>query len=184
MHTDTGDRVSIVELDKIEASSIRLHYEYTSEDYYDLSIHHEPGGWKIELNLKPFEKPFKKTFESRFFEEFVEEPRVFAAVLDGERVGWLEVGYHKWNNRMRIWEILIKEGFRRRGIGTALMNHALKIAKEKGARALALETQSCNAPAIGFYLKYGFELVGFDATAYTNQDMDRKEVRLEMGMKM
>jgi ribosomal protein S18 acetylase RimI-like enzyme len=83
-----------------------------------------------------------------------------------------------------VWEILVKEEFRRQGIGTALMNKAIDIAKEKGTRMLVLETQSCNVDAMGFYLKLGFELIGFDTAAYSNEDLQRREVRLEMGKKV
>ncbi len=47
---------------------------------------------------------------------------------------------------------------------------------------LVLETQSCNAPAIDFYVKNGFILIGFDSTAYSNEDVVKKEVRIEMGL--
>ena len=49
-------------------------------------------------------------------------------------------------------------------------------------RALLLETQSCNVGAIAFYLKEGFSLFGFDACCYSNEDIPRGEVRLELGM--
>ncbi len=83
---------------------------------------------------------------------------------------------------MRVWEFLVKEEFRRMGIGDMLMGLAAKAAKEKGARMLVLETQSCNVPAIAFYLKQGFDLIGFDSAAYSNEDVKRQEVRLEMGL--
>ncbi len=76
----------------------------------------------------------------------------------------------------------MKEAFRRKDIGTALMKHAIAIAKQKGARMLVLETQSCNVPAIEFYLRQGFDLIGFDLAAYSNEDIKRKEVRLEFGL--
>jgi len=177
-------RINIVELPKAEAVPLRLHYTYTSWHYYDLSISHERDKWRIELICRPFDKPFEKTFDERLFEKHSEEPRAFAAVVDGEQVGWIELGYEKWNNRMRVWEINVKESSRHRGVGTMLMNQAVKIAKERGARTLVLETQSCNAPAISFYLKYGFELIGFDATAYSNDDTSKKEVRLELGLRL
>lgn len=85
---------------------------------------------------------------------------------------------------MRVWEFMVVEGFRRSSIGTLLMNHAVKVAKERGTRMLVLETQSCNVPAINFYLKYGFELIGFDAAAYSNEDIKKREVRLEFGLKI
>jgi ribosomal protein S18 acetylase RimI-like enzyme len=176
--------VRIVELCHDDAASIRLHYSYLTEGYYDLSMSRAENSWKIELTLRRFEKPLEKTSESRFFEEFVEEPRVFAAKYRGEQVGWVELGYHKWNNRMRIWEFLVKPEFRGKGVGTLLMRHAAKVAKVKGARMLVLETQSCNVPAIRFYLKQGFDLVGFDSASYSNNDVEKKEVRVELGLRL
>jgi len=67
------------------------------------------------------------------------------------------------------------------GIATALMDMAIGRAKQEGRRAVVLETQSCNEGAIDFYLNYGFTLIGFDTCAYRNDDIQRKEVRIEMG---
>jgi len=56
--------------------------------------------------------------------------------------------------------------------------------RESGARMAVLETQTCNERAIAFYRKMGFEIIGFDLYEYTNQDPERHEVRLEMGLKL
>jgi len=178
------EEIRIVELAKNDAYPDKLISRYSTSGYYDLSICHGAGFWKMDFVLKPFEKIREKIFEDKLFEEHVEEPRVFAAVLSGKQVGWIELGYEKWNNRMRVWEFLVEQEFRRRGIGILLMEYAVRIAKEKGARALVLETQSCNVPAICFYLRFGFELIGFDVTAYSNEDIEKKEVRLELGLKL
>lgn len=177
------EKVRIVKLMKDDISSPKLKYRYMTSSYCDLAIRREAKSWKIQLTLKPLETTLKKKFESEFFREYVEEPSVFAAELDGEQVGWLELGYHRWNNRMRVWEFLVKEEFRNKGIGTQLIKHAVRFAKEKGARMLVLETQSCNVPAINFYRKHGFDLIGFDTAAYSNEDVEKKEVRLEFGLK-
>ena len=129
-------------------------------------------------------KPIEKRFEGGLFQHFVDVPRVFAAEFEDKQVGWIELGFQEWNNRMGIWELLVKEGFRRKGIGTVLVDYAVKLSKRRGARMLVVETQSCNVPAVSFYLKHGFELVGFDVAAYSNEDMKRKEVRLEFGLKI
>ena len=57
-------------------------------------------------------------------------------------IGWVELRYQRWNNRMRVWEFLVKKGFRGKGVGTFLMNRAVEVAIEKGARMVVLETQS------------------------------------------
>ena len=73
---------------------------------------------------------------------------------------------------------------RSRGVGTALMKPIERAAEDAGARMLILETQSCNENAIAFYKKNGFEIVGFDLYAYSNDDPERHEVRIEMGKKL
>jgi len=156
--------------------------KYLTDSYYEISVNRKQGSWQIELFLVPLDKPLEKKYEGRLFEEQIEEPRVFAAILGRKQVGWIELGFQKWNNRMRVWELLVEEGFRRNGIGTALMNRAIEVARQKRARMLVLETQSCDVAAIKFYLKQGFDLVGFDMAAYSNEDIKRKEIRLEFGL--
>ena len=93
----------------------------------------------------------------------------------------LETTSENWSNRLRISELFVEKSYRRKGLG----HHLLAIAKEQTRRekrrALILETQSSNVPAITFYLKEGFTLIGFDSCAYSNEDLQRKEVRLELG---
>jgi len=62
------------------------------------------------------------------------------------------------------------------------MDIAMKRARDEKRRAVMLETQSRNENAVAFYLTYGFSLIGFDACAYRNDDLARKEVRMEMGI--
>jgi ribosomal protein S18 acetylase RimI-like enzyme len=181
---EEAGEVRIVELSKTEAYLRTLRSKHSTSEYYDLSVQHGPGFWKIGLSRKTFGTLLEKEYKGRLFEDHVEEPRVFAALLGERQVGWIELGYSKWNNRMRVWEFLVEEEFRRRGVGTLLMSYAVKIAKEKGARMLVLETQTNLAPAIDFYLAFGFEFIGLDTAAYSNEDIDKKEVRLELGLKL
>jgi ribosomal protein S18 acetylase RimI-like enzyme len=175
---------ALVELEKKDAYLREISSKYSTSHYYDVSVCRESGLWRIELTHKAFDKGLNKNYHGRLFEDHIEEPRVFAVVLGNKQVGWIELGYDRWNNRMRVWEFLVEEEFRRRGIGTLLMNHAVEIAKARGARMLVLETQTNNATAISFYLKFGFEFVGFDTAAYSNEDIEKKEVRLELGLKL
>jgi len=182
---DKTGSIRIVELSRTEAYlRVLPRSRYSTREYYDLSVQHEPGCWRISLIRKTFEKEIEKEYKGRLFEDHAEEPRVFAALINDKEVGWIELGYSKWNNRMRVWEFLVEKGFRRRGIGTLLMKKAVRIAKDRGARMLVLETQTNLVPAIDFYEAFGFEFIGFDTAAYSNEDVDKKEVRLELGMKL
>jgi ribosomal protein S18 acetylase RimI-like enzyme len=176
--------IAIVEVAKKDAYLREIASKYSSYYYYEVSVFQIHGSWRVELTHRAFESRLGKSYHGKLFEDHVNEPRVFSAVSSDKQVGWIELGYDKWNNRMRIWEFLVEEEFRRRGIGTLLMKHAVKIAGDKGARMLVLETQTNNATAIEFYLNFGFQLIGFDLAAYSNEDISKKEVRLELGLKL
>jgi len=176
--------VRIVELVRKELQFPKLEFRYFTKEHYAMTILCRNDRWEIKLVLEALPELMEKRFEGGLFQDFVDEPRVFATELEDKQVGWLELGFQKWNNRMRIWELLVMEGFRREGVGLLLVDHAIRLSKERRARMLVVETQSCNVPAINFYLKNGFELIGFDTAAYSNEDIERKEVRLEFGLKM
>ena len=97
-------------------------------------------------------------------------------------MGVIEVNQESWNQRLRITELLINDNYRRQGIGKALIKIAKEEVEKQGCRMLILETQSCNTKAIDFYLKEGFKLIGIDTGCYSNNDVEKNEVRLEFGI--
>ena len=64
--------------------------------------------------------------------------------------------------------------------GFAPLAAAYRLAKDVPGRALILEMQSCNTAAFAFYRAQGYHLAGFDSCCYTNSDIARKEVRLDL----
>lgn len=174
----------IIELVKQDSYLREIESRYSTSHYYDVSVDRGAGSWRILLVRKAFDATLEKNYRGRLFEDHIVEPKAFAVALNGNKeVGWIELGYEKWNNRMRVWEFLVEKSYRRRGIGTLMMNHAVRIAREKGARMLVLEAQTNNADAIDFYLDYGFDLIGVDIAAYSNEDIEKKEFRIELGIK-
>jgi GNAT superfamily N-acetyltransferase len=96
----------------------------------------------------------------------------------GRLIALLDAELESWRRVLRIWNLLVDQEYRRRGIGTKLMRSAESFALEKHCRAISLETQATNWPALSFYLKLGFEICGVDDHLYTNHDLQRKEVAL------
>lgn len=156
-----------------------LVFRYQTAYYYDICRQEDAEGFSFTLQRLAFPKPVEKTFTDKLLEPWLEEPRLFATRAGGEDFGYLELSHERWNNRMRITNIWVAEGCRRAGVGSALMEQAVEEARAAGARSLVLETQSCNDPAIRFYRKHGFALIGFDLTAYSETDVEKREVRLE-----
>lgn len=159
-------------------------FSYTSKYYYDLSIikKENNNGWLIDITKTSFDKSFTKSTEGNVFESYKEKAEYYILLSDEEReVGWMAIAPQSWNNTARIWDISVVKDSQRKGFGQLLLKFAEERSKEWNSRALILECQSSNYPAIQFYLKNGFKLIGFDLLAYTNEDIEHHEIRLEMG---
>lgn len=154
---------------------------YTTNGYYDL----RPAEHGFRMDYVPFDAPVEKSFDDVFFGEWLEDAAAFGAFEGETLLGYVEGSPEAWNNRYRISNICIFDrAARGKGVGTRLMQTIEATARACGARMLVLETQTCNENAIAFYRKNGFSVIGFDLYAYTNDDPERREVRLEMGKKM
>ena len=176
--------VEIVELRKGGKPHFKLVYKYRTRAHYALQIHKSKTGWIASLVRTELPTELEKSCESELFQYFVEEPLAFAAKIGDKEVGWVEVALHSFKDRARIWELLVLEEFQGKGIGTALIQRAEDGARRKGLRSVVLETQSCNVKAIDFYIARGYTLVGFDEQAYSNEDVEKGEIRLEFGKKL
>ncbi|MDI6800394.1 MAG: GNAT family N-acetyltransferase, partial [Actinomycetota bacterium] len=55
-----------------------------------------------------------------------------------------------------ITSIAVKEDFRRRGVGTAILSRLFERSKERGATSFTLELRRSNDVAFKFYSKLGF----------------------------
>jgi ribosomal protein S18 acetylase RimI-like enzyme len=100
----------------------------------------------------------------------VEEDRRLIALLDAE--------IETWRGVLKVWNLLVDEEHRRQGIGTELMHKAEQFAAQHHCRAITVEAQATNWPALSFYTKIGFGICGVDDHFYTNRDLERKEVAL------
>lgn len=173
----------IIELFPFEYKDYKLEYEYITKHFYHLSIKKKKD-IKVIIKKKRLRKKTEKKFTEFLFQNYIEEPRVFGVFDRKKLVGIIEGSIETWNNRYRVWNLLVDKKYRRNGYGKALLEHTIEVAKSMGVRAMVLETQSCNVPAIEFYMKQGFHFIGFDTMAYTNNDVENYEVRLEMGMRI
>ena len=159
-----------------------------SNSYYDLEIHPlDSSGCMVSLTRKQAEEeivhtPEEYDFPDSSYQEHWENAEAFGVVSeDGNLLACVEVCPEEWSNRLIVTELWVSDELRHQGIGKKLMDKAKEIAASQNRRAVILETQSCNTNAIGFYLHEGFELIGFDTCCYTNNDIGRREVRINLG---
>lgn len=178
----------IVELPREKWKGTAIPMVTKSDSFYDLVM--EPmdrSGCQISLIRKEVEEPIVHTpdeydFPDSLYQEHWEKAEAYGVVSDrGEMLACIEVCPEEWSNRLMVTELWVSEELRGKGVGKGLMDQAKAVAARQNRRAIILETQSCNTSAIGFYLHEGFELIGFDTCCYTNNDIKRREVRINLG---
>lgn len=177
----------IVELPRERWKGFILPIGYTTAEYYDVAVRPEPEGFTVNLCKKAFEAPLMHSpqeynYPDKLYEEHWPDARAFGILKDGVLIGAVEVCPEDWSNRMRVTELWVDDAWHKQGLGHALLERAKQEAQAQRRRAVILETQSCNVNAIGFYLHEGFTLIGMDTCCYSNTDLQRREVRLELGL--
>lgn len=88
----------------------------------------------------------------------------------GQPVGFLIVLVPAWTDAAEVTDLAVDFHSRQTGAGRALMNGAIKWARERNHRGLWVEPRADNADAIAFYLRLGFRVSGFNDRLYTNAD--------------
>lgn len=178
----------IIFLPKEQWKGITIPLVTRSDSYYDVEISTmDSNGCNIRLVRKMAEKeivhtPEEYDFPDSLYQDHWEKAEAYGIVDDkGELSACIEVCPEEWSNRLMVTELWVSDGLQKQGYGKKLMDKAKEIAGKQKRRAIILETQSCNTNAIGFYLHQGFELIGFDKCCYTNTDIQRREVRINLG---
>ena len=175
--------IEIRKLDKEQLQTRMNIFEYESRGHYKVDIQSQQDGWTVHIKKEDFEKPFKKWDDTdKVVQPYKGDSEIYGAFIYDKEAGLIQFEYLPHNKTVRVWDIDIRPEFQHQGIGTALMNKCISRARESGARRMILEVQSSNLKAISFYRKMGFDLIGLDASHYFNDDIARKEVRLEMAL--
>jgi ribosomal protein S18 acetylase RimI-like enzyme len=159
-----------------------INFQYESPGHYRVDLHENVDGWTINLKREEFGETFRKKEQEKVISPYKGNSEIHAAFVDGQEAGLIQFEFQEYNKSVRVWDIDVMPEFRRMGVGKALMELCISRSRELGARRIVLETQTSNLKAIAFYRTMGFNFIGLDASHYTNDDIDKKEVRLEMAM--
>lgn len=117
---------------------------------------------EMESMLSPW------TTESYFRELEREDSVVLKAQnRDGSITGFL-LGRAPRQNEAAIYNIGIAASFRRKGIGSLLLDEFRKRVVDRNSSEIWLEVRSLNEPAIKFYLSKGFIRRGMRKNFYSN----------------
>lgn len=108
---------------------------------------------------------------------------VFIALQDNKNCGALFLMPYK--KHVRIYSIAVSKEFGRAGIGTQLINHAIKFTKDSGLNSISLEVDIHNSNLIRWYENFGFEAVQVIVDYYAkDEDALKMMLRLDVEEKV
>lgn len=96
----------------------------------------------------------------------VARPTLTEREQEGERIAGF-IAARMAADDLHINNVAVREKYRRRGVGGALLSAVLERGKERGARKAFLEVRVGNVAAQGLYAQYGFEVVGQRSNYYS-----------------
>lgn len=173
--------MTIKELDYRDFKNKKYHADIKTDRVLTI----EPSEEGFSMKWEKLEKGIVMPLDDDMLSDWLENPKAFGAYEEDKLIGFVEGFLEKWNNRYRITNICVfEDAARRTGVGTKLLTAIMNEAKQSGARMAVLETQSFNYKAISFYKKAGFEIIGFDRYAYSNNGPEENNMRIEMGCKI
>ena len=143
----------------------RLDIGFVTHAIYDV-MRDSRGFSLVESTIKP---PLRKKY-SVDWRAIEAASAAIVAEIDGTIAGVASLNYEGWNRRAVVSHLYVDAAARRRGIGSRLLQELRMRANVFGARSLFVETQNVNLPAIRFYERNGFTLVGLDISLYVARD--------------
>lgn len=133
----------------------------------DVSIHRiKKGDLKDVLEIENLS--FNDPWTEEMFEDEIKDGN-FYVVKDGQKI----IGYGGFTfvlDEASLVNLAISLNYRRCGIGTKLLKHIIKMAKEKDGKSIFLEVRRSNIAAISFYHKNGFIEIGIRKGYYENEE--------------
>ena len=100
--------------------------------------------------------PHNDPAQSIRLKQAMDDGLFFVAEIDGAVAGTVMAGWD--GHRGWIYSLAVQSGLRRRGIGRALLEHAVAELTSRGCPKVNLQVMSDNLEATGFYERLGFSV--------------------------
>ena len=130
----------------------------------------------VRLSISDFEKCgniWDMQKQSDLAERFLREMRegirtAYVYKIDGEYIGEVSIvtdtgdeDYTIPGRRLYLSRLIVKDGYRRQGIGRKLVEHVIRKAEDAGYTEISVGVDADNFPALKLYVHIGFDKIVF-----------------------
>ena len=140
-------------IQKAASQEFERFWDYSAETVWN----DIPEAERRDYDHAEFEQAFRKVAEP-----IVRSPQnvLYIAQIGGEFAGYIVIGpsHSPLGGKVYgfIWDLYVAKAFRRNGVGTALVETAVRFCREQGYQKVRLETAAHNSTAQALYEKLGF----------------------------
>lgn len=158
------------------AACLGIDHTYDTNHVWQMSVSEQPGDYQISFKTQRLPRTLEAEYPADEYRLRLALPpeQCFLVVVskDGqELLAYLTMRNDAAYHTARIQDLVVSRPYRRRHIGTRLVNVARQWAKEHGLDQLTAETDTRNYPAITFCKAAGFTFCGYNDQYFPNQDI-------------
>ena len=123
-------------------------------------------GGLVRMEAEAFERPWSR----EVFQAYLASPRVLAEVVEGEGEPRAFYMVELEPARLHVLNITVGAGWRRQGIGKAILERIDEVARQRGRVRIELEVQERNLAAQLLYRGHGYRAVRILRAHYEVED--------------
>ena len=149
-------------------------HSVTSESVWQLELRREPGQINSVFREVRLPRSIVVSYPHNPFslaEDWVLKSMMYTALIGTDPVGYVCMLERGTASVVWVTDLVVDMNYRRKGVGSTLLNAAQDWAASRSHRRMILELQSKNLPAIRLAQKFGYEFSGYNDHYYLNQDV-------------
>jgi GNAT superfamily N-acetyltransferase len=151
-----------------------LDHSTTSESVWQLELRRDTGQIAATFREVRLPRSISVIYPHNPYalaDDWVRKSIMYTAFSGQDPVGYISLLESGTTAVVWVTDIVVGAGYRRQGVGTALLGAAQDWAASRSHRRIILEMQSKNLPAIRFAQKFGYEFCGYNDHYYLTQDV-------------
>lgn len=151
-----------------------LDSSYETDCVWQLEQREEESGISVALRKARLPRPMRVVYPplgGELLNRWEQGGCVLVAELDGQVRGYLDMSLQRDQKLGWVHHLTVDRPYRRRGLGTALVQEAIRWGQQRAVRRMMFAVQSKNHPAIRFCQQLGFDFCGFNDRYFSNRDI-------------